>query len=122
MKTDLPEPPPRSQTRLRVDTATIRFIEPEGLLSVLELEVPAEPDVRRPIYRALWSLRAQVARVESRAESRRAVHRLYLVDFDGGPLSQQRRLSIQAAIIALTEEVLGAARNDPEQRGEALVG
>lgn len=85
------------------------------MLSLLEVETPRRllPLLPR-LSRLLFDLRVQVVRVEAKLKGSRRTERLWLVEFDGGPIRPARRSDIQGEVL----EVLGqlAALDPPAGR------
>lgn len=79
----------------------------EGILSLLELDVPRDsPSLLRVVSGTLFQLRVQIVRVHARHEGHegRWKERLWLVDFDGGPLSAARCARVREALVRALED------------------
>ena len=83
-----------------MNDTTVRFVEAEsGFLSLLEIETPRRRTVFQRVVEALFALRLQIVRAESRETGPRRVERLWLVEFDGAPIRAGRRLAVQVEIL-----------------------
>jgi len=76
-----------------------------GPLSVLEVELPASWDTGR-LSRALFALRLQVVSSERRNARERAFYRLRVVEFDGAPIPESKRLKLIPALLSLLDGAL----------------
>ena len=86
------------------------FIEGvSGPLSVLEVEMPVSWDANR-LPRALFALRVQVVSSERSYARERVRHRLRVVEFDGAPIRETKRLKLVSALLSLLEGALARRR------------
>ena len=85
---------------MSISETRVRFMGPaKGVLSLLEVESAGRNALLGVLSRALFDLRVQIVRAESRVSSDRRLERLALVEFDGGPISAARRLEIQVGVL-----------------------
>jgi len=81
-----------------------RFVEGSGkFLAALEVSVPAAVDCVAELRRALLQLRVQVVDHESRPDGEQVVHGFRVVEFDGAPLKQARRVEVLSALRLLID-------------------
>lgn len=81
----------------------VRFVESgSGVLSLLEVECERRGLFGR-ITAALFLMRIQLVRAESKLERGRRVERLWVVEFDGAPIKAGRRLEIQTEVMRAVE-------------------
>jgi UTP:GlnB (protein PII) uridylyltransferase len=85
--------------------AQLRFVEnPEGSLTVLEVEAVDRFGLLLSLSRALHRQRVQIVRSEVHTTRERVIDRFTLTEQDGSPVSDQRRLQLQVAVLAALEE------------------
>jgi UTP:GlnB (protein PII) uridylyltransferase len=83
-----------------MSSTKVRFVESEsGVLSLLEIETSRRRALFPKIAAALFVLRVQIVRAESRVSRGARVERLSVVELDGAPISTRRRLEIQNEIL-----------------------
>lgn len=83
----------------------VRFVgEAKGVLSLLEVESAGRNGLLGVLSRALFDLRVQIVRAESRVSGTRRVERLTVVEFDGAPIGAARRLEIQVGVLQAIED------------------
>jgi UTP:GlnB (protein PII) uridylyltransferase len=79
----------------------VRFLEgSNNALTVLEISAPHRHPLAENIEQRLRRLRVQVVHSESRMMGPKTSLTLHLSELDGGPLSQTRRLELQALMLA----------------------
>ena len=87
-----------------MSSTKVRFLESEsGVLSLLEIASTRRRALFPKVAAAMFALRVQIVRAESRVHSGRRIERLCLVELDGAPISARRRLEIQTEILATVE-------------------
>ena len=88
----------------------VRFVETESrILSRLDVSALAQPRLLRALTDALFNLRVQLVRYETRVSGERVRAQLYIVEFDGAPISPRRRSAVQAAVMHAIEEARAEA-------------
>jgi hypothetical protein len=89
----------------------VRFVESgSGVLSLLEVETERGRGLFGRVSAALFLMRIQLVRAESKLERGRRVERLWLVEFDGAPIRPNRRLAIQDEVMRAVESGPAAPR------------
>lgn len=89
----------------------VRFVESgSGILSLLEVETDRGRGLFGRVSAALFSMRIQLVRAESKLERGRRVERLWLVEFDGAPIRPNHRLTIQDKVMRAVESGPAAPR------------
>ncbi len=89
----------------------VRFVESgSGILSLLEVETDRGRGLFGRVSAALFSMRIQLVRAESKLERGRRVERLWLVEFDGAPIRPNRRLAVQDEVMRAVESGPAAPR------------
>lgn len=84
-----------------MSSTKVRFVESEsGVLSLLEIETTRRRALFPKIAAALFVLRVQIVRAESRVSRCSRVERLAVVELDGAPIGERRRLAIQSEILS----------------------
>jgi hypothetical protein len=84
-----------------MSSTKVRFVESEsGVLSLLEIESSRRRALFPKVAAALFALRVQIVRAESRVRRGFRIERLALVELDGAPIGTRRRLQIQTEILA----------------------
>jgi len=82
----------------------VRFVESgSGVLSLLEVECERGRGLFGRITAALFLLRIQMVRAESKLCDGRRLERLWVVEFDGAPIRPRRRLEIQDEVLRALE-------------------
>lgn len=85
----------------------IRFVDDdEGVLSVLELEIPRTEPVVADIHQALFSIGVHIEAVEVRVRPGSVVERLRLSERDGTRLAAERHLDVQTAVMDVVQRRL----------------
>jgi [protein-PII] uridylyltransferase len=102
-----PEGAPVHQSDTRV-----RFIEDsEGGLGTLEVETGDRSGLLWSLSRALFEHRVQIITSQVRTRDGRVFDRFEIVELDGSPINEARRLEIQVAVLGAVEP----ARRHPSQ-------
>jgi UTP:GlnB (protein PII) uridylyltransferase len=87
-----------------MNETTVRFVQGgSGVLSLLEIDTGQGPGALGRLAEALFDLRVQIVRAESRLVEGRTVERLWVVEFDGAPIRPHRRLDIQVSVLRAIE-------------------
>jgi UTP:GlnB (protein PII) uridylyltransferase len=87
-----------------VTETTVRFIVGEdGLLNVLEVETDDRSGLLLVLSRALYELQVQITSSQVRTSGRRVFDRFTLLELDGSPIDDTRRLEIQVAVLSAIE-------------------
>ncbi len=114
----------RSATGLRV-----RFVDdPDGSLSVLEIEIPRDQQVLGEVHQALFGVGVQITNIELHVHSERIVERLRLVEQDGSPVCRDRHLEVQTTVLEVVQKRLVESVRPPgdvaiaEEVGELDLG
>lgn len=85
---------------------TVRFIEgDDGLLNVLEVETDDRSGLLFVLSRALFELRVQITSSQVRTSGKRVFDRFALLELDGSPIGDERRLEIQVAVLSSIEPI-----------------
>lgn len=82
---------------------TVRFLEQDGVLSVLEVETDDRSGLLHAITHALFEERVQIVRSEVKTMGGRVRDRFHVVELDGAPIREDRRLALQVAIITAVD-------------------
>jgi hypothetical protein len=83
----------------------VRFLEGRArTLSVLEVDFPQAWHTPERLRRALFALRIQVIAEIRQQIGGRIVHWLRVVEFDGAPIGDSRRLELQSGLLGLLED------------------
>lgn len=106
------EQQPASRGRLRhAPTLRVRFLDgADKLLSVLEVEAPAEHAVLSQLHGMLHDLRIQIVEARATRCGGTTTHRLAVVEFDAAPILPARRLRIQDFVFTTLEQLLSRPR------------
>jgi UTP:GlnB (protein PII) uridylyltransferase len=88
----------------------VKFVEQNGVLSIVELKAKDRPELMAELSNALFRERVQVVRFETKVSSRAMVGRLTIVEHDGAPIDAKRRLEVQAAILAALDGLANGHR------------
>jgi UTP:GlnB (protein PII) uridylyltransferase len=84
----------------------VRFIENDaGSLGTLEVETGDRSGLLLSLARALFQQRVQIVQSSVRTVDERVQDRFQIVELDGSPISPERRLQIQVAVISALEPV-----------------
>lgn len=82
----------------------VRFLEDdEGALSVLEVETGNRSGLLLALARAFAAQEVTILRSEVRTEDSRVLDRFTLVELDGEPISEDRRLQVQVAVLGAVD-------------------
>ncbi len=101
------ERPGRSAARPRTPRPRprARFLEGRArTLSVLEVDFPMAWHAPERLRRALFALRIQVIAEIRQQIGGRIVHWLRVVEFDGAPINDTRRIELQNGLLGLLED------------------
>lgn len=102
-----PAGPASTAARGRSRAMRVRFLPGTvGSLSVLEVRTAHRDSVLPAIRDLLFELRIQIVRAEARQAPGMLEERFHVVEFDGAPISAQRHLQIQMAVLAQLEATL----------------
>jgi [protein-PII] uridylyltransferase len=84
----------------------VRFIESrDGVLGTLEVETGDRSGLLLALSRALFEQRVQIVESEVKTVEDRVYDRFSVVELDGSPISSDRRLQIQVAVMSAIEPV-----------------
>lgn len=87
-----------------VTETTVRFIEGDDrLLNVLEVETDDRSGLLLVLSRALFELQVQITTSQVRTSGKRVFDRFTLLELDGSPIDDSRRLEIQVAVLSAIE-------------------
>lgn len=87
-----------------VSETTVRFMVGEdGLLNVLEVETDDRSGLLLVLSRALFELQVQITSSQVRTSGKRVFDRFTLLELDGSPIDDTRRLEIQVAVLSAIE-------------------
>ena len=90
----------------------VRFVEAgSGILSLLEVDSDHGRGLFGRITAALFLLRVQLVRAESKVLGGRRLERLWVVEFDGAPIRPHRRLEIQTEVLSAVESESATRRS-----------
>ena len=91
--------------------ARVRFVDQTScLLSQLDVEAPHSRGLLAALTRALFDLRIQVVRCETKIWDKSLSASLWLVEFDAAPITSKRRAEVQAAILNTVDASLVVSR------------
>lgn len=83
---------------------TVRFLgEEDGSLSVLEVETDDRSGLLLALARALFGQRVQIEQSEVKTSGGRVRDRFSIVELNGSPISPERRLGIQVAVLSAVD-------------------
>ncbi len=82
---------------------TVRFIEGEGGCSVLEVETSDRSGFVRGLSHALIQESVQIVQAEVRRVTGGVQDRFIIADHDGQPLSPEKRLALQVAVLSAVD-------------------
>ncbi len=95
--------PPSAAPRPAVDTV-VRFLTgSDGSLDMLEIETGDRSGLLLALAQALFKQRVQILESEVRTLGDKVLDRFMIVEFDGSPISDARRLEIQVAVLSALE-------------------
>lgn len=100
-------PPPRALEK-PVETM-VRFLESEdGTFSTLEVETDDRSGLLQSLASALFAARVQINSSQVRTNGHRVYDRFKIVEVDGTPISSERRLEIQVAVLGAIDPTLSS--------------
>jgi [protein-PII] uridylyltransferase len=100
--TGLPHPLPRKYDR-PVETM-VRFLESDdGTFTTLEVETDDRSGLLQALASALFAARVQINSSQVRTNGQRVYDRFKIVEVDGTPISRERRLEIQVAVLGAVD-------------------
>lgn len=100
--TGLPQPLPRKLDR-PVETM-VRFIESDdGTFTTLEVETDDRSGLLQALASALFAARVTINSSQVRTNGQRVYDRFKIVEIDGTPISRERRLEIQVAVLGAVD-------------------
>lgn len=86
----------------------VRFIESDtGQFSTLEVETDDHSGLLQTLASALFQAGVQINSSQIRTDGTRVFDRFNILELDGSPVSQARRLEIQVAVLGAIEPALG---------------
>jgi UTP:GlnB (protein PII) uridylyltransferase len=95
--------------------ARVRFVESgRSILSRLEIEAVDRPELVSSLTEALFNLRIQIVRFETRVAGASVRAELFVVEFDGAAIGVGRRAEIQLIVLEVVERCATSPR--PEVR------
>jgi [protein-PII] uridylyltransferase len=95
----------------------VRFIESrDGVLGTLEVETGDRSGLLLALSRALFEQHVQIIESEVKTVNDRVYDRFTVVELDGSPISAERRLQIQVAVMSAIEPVERASQRPVAQR------
>jgi [protein-PII] uridylyltransferase len=87
---------------------TVRFLEQsDGTLTVLEVETADRSGLLWALTRALHGEDVQISGSQIRTQGDRVLDRFTIVELDGSPITPERRLRIQVAVLSALEPTPG---------------
>jgi [protein-PII] uridylyltransferase len=102
-----PSAPPSKPPGSSVE-ATVRFVEDkEGQLSWLEVETDDRGGLLQTLSRALFEQKVQIVSSHVRTIGGRVSDKFAITELDDAPISNDRRLQIQVAVLAAVQKVMG---------------
>ncbi len=91
---------PRDRVDHLEGETVVRFVDDEGGgLAVLEVETTDRSGLLHALTTALFEARTQILRSEVKTSGRRVRDRFHIVELDGRPIRDERRLELQVAIL-----------------------
>ena len=103
----LPQPPPSRYGR-PVETM-VRFLESEdGIFTTLEIETDDRSGLLQSLASALFGARVQINSSQVKTNGQRVYDRFKIVEVDGSPISPERRLEIQVAVLSAIDPSLAS--------------
>jgi [protein-PII] uridylyltransferase len=116
--------PPRSSSLARIPSGDIgtvvRFIESgNGVLGTLEVETGDRSGLLLALSRALFEQRVQIVESEVKTVEHRVYDRFTVVELDGNPITPERRLQIQVAVLSAIEPTVERASQRPAAQRSA---
>lgn len=91
-------------------------------MSRLEIEAVDRPELVPALTEALFDLRIQIVRFQTRVVGMRVCAELFVVEFDGAAIRPSRRAEVQSAVLDIVERCTAlahAAKKRPAQRVRA---
>jgi [protein-PII] uridylyltransferase len=87
-----------------VSDTTVRFLEDaSGRVSTLEVETSNRSGLLLALARALFNQRVQIVGSSVRTTGARVFDRFFIQELDGSPISSERRLEVQVAVLGAIE-------------------
>lgn len=112
-------PAPLDSTPVHQSDTRVRFIEDsDGGLGTLEVETGDRSGLLWSLSRALFEHRVQIITSQVRTREGRVFDRFEIVEIDGSPINETRRLEIQVAVLGAVEP----ARRRPSQPAAEFPG
>jgi len=103
----LPRTPPTTLDR-PVETM-VRFVESDdGIFTTLEVETDDRSGLLQSLASALYRARVQINSSQVRTNGQRVYDRFKIVEVDGSPISPERRLEIQVAVLSAIDPNLAS--------------
>lgn len=91
----------RTSAPLKASETTVRFLENRsGDLSTLEVETDDRSGLLLALSKALFDQRVQIVESEVRTREGHVLDRFSIEELDGKPISTERRLEIQVAVLS----------------------
>lgn len=101
----LPRPQPITPAR-SIETM-VRFLESDdGTFTTLEVETDDRSGLLQSLASALFAARVQINSSQVRTNGQRVYDRFKIVEVDGSPISAERRLEIQVAVLGAVDPSL----------------
>lgn len=92
---------PETSAASSAEGTTVRFLEDSnGALDVLEVETDDRSGLLWAITRALFDAQVQIISSQVKTKGPRVLDRFALVELSGAPISSERRLAIQIAVLS----------------------
>ena len=102
----IPTIPPPARTGAR--ETRVRFLEDrEGMLNMLEVETDDRTGMLLVLSRTLFEQNVQIVSSQVRTEAGRVRDRFEVTELDDSPISPNRRLSLQVAILSAVQQTFG---------------
>jgi [protein-PII] uridylyltransferase len=104
-----PPPAPGSEPAPTPSSAetVVRFIEADdGTFTTLEVETGDRSGLLLSLSQALFKQRVQIVASQVKTMNNRVFDRFSIVEFDGTPITQTRRLEIQVAVLTAIDPIL----------------
>jgi len=102
------EPSLRVPATPSASETVVRFIEGhDGSFATLEVETGDRSGLLLALAQALFQQRVQIVASQVRTTGTRVFDRFSIVEFDGTPISANRRLEIQVAVLSAVDPIVG---------------
>lgn len=102
-----PSVPPSKPAGTSVQ-ANVRFVEDkDGQLSWLEVETDDRGGLLQTLSRALFEQKVQIVSSHVRTNAGRVSDKFAITELDDRPISNERRLQIQVAVLAAVQKIMG---------------